>query len=109
MSRPRRLLFPRTERQAEALGGRLKAARLRRRMSQAEVAVRVNVSRPTINRLEAGDMSVSAAILIRTLEVLALGDDLDRLAEHDELGRKLVDARMPRPRRPSSPSLADTL
>src|SRR5450759_3171175 len=99
MSRPSRILFPRTQRQAEALGERLKAARLRRRMSEAELAERAFVSRPTSRRLEAGDLAVSVAVLMRVLEVLALGDDIDRVAEHDELGHRLVDARTPRPRR----------
>jgi transcriptional regulator with XRE-family HTH domain len=109
MSRPARPLFPRTARQATALGERLKSARLRRRMSITELAERVGASRPTIRRLEAGDLAVSAAILVRVLEVLALADDIDRLAEIDELGHKLVDARMPRPRRPNSRGLADQL
>lgn len=104
MSRPARTLFPRTQRRAEALGQRLKAARLRRRMSESEMAARVMVSRTTLRKLEAGDLTVSAAVLARTLEVLALDGDLDRLAEADELGRRLVDARTPRPHALASPS-----
>lgn len=109
MSRPARTLFPKTQRQAEALGDRLKAARLRRRMSEAEMAARALVSRPTIRRLEAGDLTVSAAVLVRVLEVLALDDDIDRIADQDELGHRLVDARSPRPHRSSATSLADEL
>jgi len=109
MSRPARTLFPKTQRQAEALGERLKAARLRRRMSEAEMAARALVSRPTIRRLEAGDLTVSAAVLVRVLEVLTLDDDIDRIAEQDELGHRLVDARSPRPHRSSATSLADEL
>ncbi len=109
MSRPARALFPKTKRQAEALGERLKAARLRRRMSAADMAARALVSRPTIRRLEAGDLTVSAAVLVRVLEVLALEDDIDRIAEHDDLGHKLVDARTPRPHRSTATSLADEL
>ena len=109
MSRPARTLFPKTKRQAQALGERLKAARLRRRMSAADMAARALVSRPTIRRLEAGDLTVSAAVLVRVLEVLALEDDIDRIAEHDDLGHKLVDARTPRPHRSTATSLADEL
>ena len=109
MSRPARTLFPKSQRQAEALGERLKAARLRRRMSQAEMAARVLVSRPTIRRLEAGDLRVSAAVLVRVLEVLALEDDIDRIADQDDLGHRLVDARLPRPHRSGRTSLADEL
>lgn len=109
MSRPQRSLFPDTQRQADALGARLKAARVRRGMSETEMAARVLVSRPTVRRLERGDLSVSAAILVRVLEVLSLEGDLERLAEHDDLGQQIADARLPRPRRPASRGLADEI
>lgn len=109
MSRPQRSLFPDTQRQADALGARLKAARVRRGMSETEMAARVLVSRPTVRRLERGDLSVSTAILVRVLEVLSLEGDLERLAEHDDLGQQIADARLPRPRRPASRGLADEI
>jgi transcriptional regulator with XRE-family HTH domain len=99
MSRPSRMLFPATQRRAEALGQRLRAARLRRRMSEAEMAERSFISRPTLHKLEAGNLSVSAAVLARVLEVLTLDGDLDRLAERDEVGERLADARTPLPHR----------
>src|ERR1035437_3676161 len=89
MSRPARTLFPRTQRRAEALGERLKAARLRRRMSESEMAARVMVSRMTLRKLESGDLTVSAPVLARALEVLTLDSDLDRLVERDDLGHQL--------------------
>ena len=73
------------------------------------MAARVLVSRPTVRRLERGDLSVSAAILVRVLEVLSLEGDLDRVAEHDDLGQQIADARLPRPRRPVSRGLADEI
>lgn len=109
MTRPARSLFPSTQRQAEALGERLRDARRRRRMSLEELAARALVSRPTIRRLESGDVTVSTAVLFRVLEVLALEADIDRLAEHDELGHRLSDARSPRPYRSRAPDLADEL
>ena len=109
MSRPKQTLHPDTQRQAEALGSRLRAARRRRGMSETEMAARVLVSRPTIRRLERGDLSVSAAVLARTLEALSLEEDLDRLAEHDELGQQIADARLPAPHRLPSRGLADEL
>ena len=78
-------------------------------MSETEMAARVLVSRPTIRRLEHGDLSVSAAVLARVLEVLSLEDDLDHVAEHDELGQQIADARLPAPHRPRSRGLADEL
>ena len=86
-------------RRAEALGERLRAARLRRRMSETEMAERSFVSRTTLRKLEAGDLSVSAAVLARALEVLALDGDLDRIAASDDLGNRLADARTPLPHR----------
>ena len=98
------MLFPATQRRAEALGARLRAARLRRRMSETEMAERSFVSRTTLRKLEAGDLSVSAAVLARVLEVLALDADLDRVAADDELGNRLADARTPLPHRRRRPS-----
>ena len=63
------------------------------------MAARVMVSRPTLRKLEAGELTVSFAVLARVLEVLTLDEDLDRLAENDELGHRLADARIPRPHR----------
>ncbi len=99
MGRVARSLFPATQRRAEALGERLRAARLRRRMSEAEMAERAFVSRMTLRKLEAGDLTVSAAVLARVLEVLALDQDLDKLAANDVVGHGLVDARTPMPHR----------
>jgi transcriptional regulator with XRE-family HTH domain len=109
MPRLKQALHPETQRRADALGARLKAARLRRGMSETEMAARVLVSRPTIRRLERGDLSVSTAVLVRTLEALSLVADLDRLVEHDELGQQVADARLPAPHRPASRGLADEL
>jgi transcriptional regulator with XRE-family HTH domain len=104
MGRLARSLYPATQRRAEALGERLRAARLRRRMSEAEMAERAFVSRMTVRKLEAGDLTVSAAVLARVLEVLALDEDLDRIAADDEIGHRLADARVPMPHRTGSKS-----
>lgn len=99
MTRSARQLFPATQRRAEALGARLRAARLRRRMSAAELAERAFVSRPTLRKLERGDLTVSAAVLARVLEAFSLDVDLDLIAANDELGNRLADARTPLPHR----------
>ena len=109
MGRTRRSLFPGTQRQAVELGARLRLARRRRGISIAEMAQRALASSPTISRLEHGDLSVSAAVLARYLEVLGLGADLDRIAERDEVGDAIADARLGRPRRARSRGLADEL
>jgi transcriptional regulator with XRE-family HTH domain len=78
-------------------------------MSAAEAAARVLVSRPTISRLESGDLSVSLAVLARYLDVLGLGSDLDQVGARDEAGEVIADSRLGRPRRPRSRGLADEL
>ena len=93
-------VFPREQQQARALGERLRAARLRRRIPVVEMAARVGVTPKTQRRLEQGDPSVGLATLIRTLSVLGLAKDLDQVAAHDEIGQRLADIALPeRPRR----------
>lgn len=95
-------VFPSTAEYLRGLGERLRAARLRRRMTQATLAARADVSLPTLRKLEQGEGSVSLATLLRALEVLDLERDLDLVAKEDELGRRLQDIRQvgaPRGRR----------
>ncbi|HZP96409.1 MAG TPA: helix-turn-helix domain-containing protein [Candidatus Limnocylindria bacterium] len=100
MPRTTRPLFPRIQARLAALGERLRAARLRRRISQTEMATRVGVSRMTIVRLERGSPAVALAVLARALSVLGLERDLDRLAADDHIGARLRDLELPqRPRK----------
>lgn len=92
-------LYPRQQRAAIDLGGRVRLARERRRMPATELAERADTSRMTIHRLEHGDTSISLGVLVRVLGVLGLLDDLDAIARDDVLGRKLQDAALPRPSR----------
>src|SRR2546429_7771848 len=93
-------VFPREQQQAQALGERLRAARLRRRIPVAEMAARVGVTPKTQRRLEQGDTSVGLATFIRTLSVLGMAKDIDQIAARDEIGQRLSDIALPeRPRR----------
>jgi hypothetical protein len=49
--------------------------------------------------LEKGELSTSLGVLARVLGVLGLEEDLDLIARDDELGRRMQDVRLPRPRR----------
>lgn len=109
MSRPARPVFPRTGAQAIALGERLRLARERRGMTETAMAERVGCSRMTLYRLERGELSVSLSILLRVLNVLSLDGDVDHIAADDELGNRIQDARMPRPRVSGTRNLADEL
>lgn len=82
---------PRVQRQIEALSQRLRAARMRRSMTQEVMAERVGVSVPTIAKLENGDPSTSLATVLRVLTVLGLAGDIDLIAAQDTLGRELQD------------------
>jgi len=84
--------YPRYVRLAEGLGDRIAAARKRRRLTVTEMAERMGVSRPTLNRLERGDLSIGLGVLVRALGVLGLDEDLAKLAADDELGRRLADS-----------------
>ncbi|HEU4773599.1 helix-turn-helix domain-containing protein [Lysobacter sp. CW239] len=92
---------PHARRQVVALGKRLRAARLRRAMTQGQLAERVGVSTPTIGKLEGGDPSTSLATVLRVLTVLGLNEDVDLLAAEDSLGRSLQDSQL-KPPRPKS-------
>lgn len=89
---------PRHLHQLTALGERLRAARLRRKLTQAMVAERVGVTLPTIRKLESGNPTSSLATVIRVLQVLGLAQDIDKLAAEDVLGRQLQDNELKRPR-----------
>jgi transcriptional regulator with XRE-family HTH domain len=94
-------------RQLEALGDRLRLARLRRRYSAQSVAGRAGTTRMTLYRVEKGDPGVSMGVYASVLRVLNLQADLDGLARDDALGRRLQDLKLPErkiaPRRPTLP------
>jgi transcriptional regulator with XRE-family HTH domain len=99
---------PSARRAIHALGERLRAARLRRKMTQAIMAERVGVSVPTLKKLEDGDPTTSLATMARVLTVLGLAGDIDKIGAEDKLGRELQDSELaaPRPtrRRASAPA-----
>lgn len=95
MPRTTPTLFPPLARQLQALGGRLRLARLRRSYAAATVAERAGITRSTLHRAEKGDAAVSLGTYASILRVLGLQGDLDGLGRDDELGRKLQDLNLP--------------
>jgi len=83
----------------QALGQRLRAARLRRRISTVLFAERMGISRDTLSRLEKGEPTIALGTYLRALRILGLDQDLDAVARDDVLGRKLQDLYLPGPRR----------
>jgi hypothetical protein len=59
------------------------------------VAKRAHISRPTLIDIEAGDPGVSVGAYVRVLNALGLEKDFAKIAEDDQLGRKLQDADLP--------------
>ena len=73
----------------ELLGKRVRLARLRRNLSQADMAERAGVSRLTYQRLEAGDSSTSLSLLVRTLAIFGYPDRIPGLLASDPDGEEL--------------------
>lgn len=73
------------------LGENIKLARLRRKLSAAQVAERAGVSRKTLYSMENGSAGVAIGNYGMVLFVLGLEKDLLKVAEDDKLGRKLQD------------------
>lgn len=101
-------LYPSQSRLLRALGVRLRAARLRRRFSVTLVAERAGISRPTLNKVERGDSSVTMGTYLRVLAVLGLETDLEQVAAADPVGRRLQDAELAVPRRAPKRASRDT-
>lgn len=95
--------YPSQSRLLRDLGARLRAARLRRRLAVTQVAARADVSRPTVNKVEQGDPTVTLGTYLRVLAVLGLEKDLMLLAAEDPVGRRLQDAALETPRRAPAP------
>jgi DNA-binding XRE family transcriptional regulator len=91
---------PAARRQLEALGARLRAARLRREMTQGMLAERVGVHVQTILKLESGTPTTSLATMLRVLQVLGMAADIDAIAAEDAQGRLIQDSRLPKSVRP---------
>ncbi|MDP2369145.1 helix-turn-helix transcriptional regulator [Rhodoferax sp.] len=84
-------VFPQEQRLLSALGERLKLARLRRKLSNAVVALRAGISRTSLYKVEAGDPGATLGTYLRVLAVLGLEGDINALGADDKVGRKLQD------------------
>ncbi len=74
--------------QVSQVGSRIRIARKRRRISSAELAAKMFVSRKTLFRLENGDPGVSLGILASALWALGLDRELSAIADpaQDKIG-----------------------
>ena len=90
----RRPLLPSQKRILETLGENIRLARLRRDLSAEQVAERADISRTTLMKVERGNEGVSMGNYFRVLAILGFEKDLINVAQDDELGRMLQDAKL---------------
>lgn len=90
-------------RQLTGLGNRLAQSRIARKMPQSEVAVRANISRNTVSRIENGDAGVAIGQILRYINVVRPGATLaDVMAKDDNAVQMVEKIRRPRRARPLS-------
>ena len=79
------------------LGADIRDARRRRRLPMAVVAERAFTSRSTLQRVEAGDATVSVGIYAAVLQALGLLDGLGEIVDisRDSVGQALASAELP--------------
>jgi transcriptional regulator with XRE-family HTH domain len=79
------------------LGGDIRNARLRRRITTTMMAERAFITRTTLRKVELGNAGVSLGIYATVLFVLGLTSRLAELADTrtDEFGLQLEDERLP--------------
>jgi transcriptional regulator with XRE-family HTH domain len=86
------------QRALRKLGADITDARRRRRLPMAVVAQRAFTSRSTLQRVEAGDTSVSIGIYAGVLQALGLLDGLSQVADigSDSVGQAMASAALPK-------------
>lgn len=84
------------------LGADIHDARRRRQLPMSVVAERAFTTRPTLQRVEAGDPGVGIGIYASALQALGLLDGLANIADlsNDPVGQALVSAQLPERPRP---------
>lgn len=66
---------------ATALGGRIRAARVSRKLRQMDLAERAGLSRTTIEAIERGALETGLGAYLRVLWVMGLDKEVDILAD----------------------------
>jgi DNA-binding XRE family transcriptional regulator len=66
---------------AKRLGGRIRAARIRRKLRQGDLAHRTGLSRTSIQNIERGDLGCSLAVVFQILWNLGLANEIELIAD----------------------------
>jgi len=80
------------------LGGDIRAARLRRRITTTLMAERALITRTTLSKVEKGNPGVSLGIYATVLFILGMTNRLAELADvrSDDVGLQLDETRLPK-------------
>lgn len=87
-------ILPKIQNLLAEVGENIKLARLRRKLSAGQVSERAGITRTTLWNIEKGSSTVSMAGYVQVLFVLGLEMDLLKLANDDELGKRLQDTKL---------------
>ncbi len=85
-------LTPKLEKLLIELGGNIKLARLRRKLTTEQVCERATISRTTLWQIEKGTYNVAIGAYAQVLFILGLEKNLLQVVTDDEPGRRLQDA-----------------
>lgn len=105
MAKKTAALLPTTDDLLRQFGGRLRLARLRRRLSAKQVAERAGMAPMTLRSLERGGSGVTIGAYLAVMQVLGIEKDLDLLGKADPVGRELQDAQLPSHTKTTRPGL----
>jgi len=91
MNSKKAIILPKYQKIFDGIGENIKLARKRRKLTTEQVSERAGIHRATLHRIEKGDSSVAIGLYFNVLRVLNLENDFSKIAQDDELGRKLQD------------------
>ena len=95
------LLTSDLSRQLSELGSALAQSRIARRLTQVEAALRANISRNTVSRIENGDAGVAIGQILRYISVVRPGATLADVMNREDRAVEAVN-HLRRPRRARS-------